>query len=184
MAGSPPSIAPSLAVVPPMSKVSTWSKPSSRADHAAQQDAGSRPRFDDADRHIAGELGRHQPAVRLHDEEVAADALLRQGARSAGDVAVDDRLDVGVGHHGAGALVFAELGRDLRGKRNGALRACAGQALTDEPVRARPWRRHAAGTRRRTRSSAPRSRSSTRSRAAISSGCSMLPSASVRSATS
>ena len=30
------------------------------ADHAAQQDAGRRSRLDDADRHVAGELRRHQ----------------------------------------------------------------------------------------------------------------------------
>jgi hypothetical protein len=42
MAGSPPSMAPSLAVVPPMSKVSTRSRPSSRpmTPHSSTPAAG------------------------------------------------------------------------------------------------------------------------------------------------
>ncbi len=131
------------------------------ADGAAQQHAGGGPELDDADRHVAGELGRHQPAVRLHDEEIRGDTLLLEGACQPADVAADDGLDVGVGHHRAGALVFAILGRDVGGERHGRCWDAFRQALRRWPSRARGRRRRAAGTPRSTRSSRPRSRPST-----------------------
>ncbi len=101
------------------------------ADGAAQQHAGGGARLHDADRHVAGKFRRHQPAVRLHDEKIRGDALLLEGSRQPADVAADDGLDVGVGHHRAGALVLAILGRDVGRERDGGGGDALNQARAD-----------------------------------------------------
>ena len=185
MAGLPSSTAPSLAVVPPMSKVMTSSKPSCAADAGAHQHARRRARFDDADRVFAREVAAPPAAARgLHDEEVVAVAARGERVLQLRDIAADQRLDVGVGDRRVGALVFAELRarRPTRSTPRDAApsRGCAGGSRAHAP----DWRRRAAATPPPSRGPTSPWRRSLRRATAVSSGFSTLPSWPIRSRTS
>ena len=77
-----------------------------------------RARLDDVDRVLPGERGGGEAAVGLHDVELAGEAEGGEGGLELGEEAADDRLHVGVGDDGAGPLVLAAPGRDVRGERN------------------------------------------------------------------
>ena len=62
----------------------------------------------------------------------------RKAAGQPAQVAVDDGFDIGVGDHRAGALVFAKLGGNLAGERNGPPRPACGQALGNDLFVLRP----------------------------------------------
>ena len=70
----------------------------------------------------------------MHDEQLVAEAALAQRLLQIAEIALDDRLHVGIGGGGAGALVLAELGRDLGGERDGNVRGALGEALADAPL--------------------------------------------------
>ena len=100
------------------------------ADDGTHQDTRRRTRFDDADWIVAGQLGGHQPAVRLHDEQIGREAARLQGTLQLTEIVPDEGLDVGVGDRRRGALVFAEFGRHLRGDGNLEFREGAPNAVT------------------------------------------------------
>ena len=104
------------------------------ADDRAHEDAGGWPGFDDAHGKIAGEVGRDEPAARLHHEQVSGDATLRERLFEVTQVTVDDRLHVGIRNGGVGALILAELRRDLRGDRHRDVRCALGDPVADAPL--------------------------------------------------
>ncbi len=116
--GSPPSSSAMSVLVPPMSKVMRLPSPSSRARVPAARDAAGR-----AGEHRArGQAHRvrdgRDPAVRLHDQDVARVAGLAQPRAQAAQVAAEHRAHVGVHHGGAEALVLLDLREHLGGERH------------------------------------------------------------------
>ena len=92
-------------------------------------DAGGRARLDHMHRRLAGELGRHRAAVRLHEEQRHLEAGAAQPTLERCDVALHHRHDVGIDHRGAGALVLAHLGQHVRRKRHVHIRVGFAQHL-------------------------------------------------------
>ena len=80
--------------------------------------AGGRTRHGGADRKAPGGGRRHHPAVRLHDVERAPERLLLERSLELGEVAADDRLQIGVERRRRRALELAYLGQDLGGDRD------------------------------------------------------------------
>ena len=127
-AGSPPSMTPTLAVVPPMSNVITCST-FSRAPVARQ---ASTPAAGPDSMMLAGYSRASAGVVRppLDCMTWRSPVKPREGERGleVGEEPSDDRLHVGVGDDGAGPLVFAAAGRNVRGEGDGhrpvSRRAC------------------------------------------------------------
>ena len=71
--------------------------------------------FDDVDGKLAGRVDRHHAAARLHDHDRGGDPDLPEVVLHGAGVAGDHRLDVGVDHGRAGALVLLDLGQHLGG---------------------------------------------------------------------
>ena len=85
---------------------------------AGADDAGGGARKEQADRPLAGDLGRGKAAARLHDLQRRRAAGGGERRLHAGEIVVDHGLDVGVEAGGGGALVFAEGGVDLGRERD------------------------------------------------------------------
>ena len=125
---SPPSMTDAFAVVPPMSMLIAFGRPIRRASSAVAITPGRRPRLDHVDRAPPAARGRHDAAVRLHDQDRRADAEPAQLRLEAPEVAAHDRHDVGVRHRRARPLELAHLGQDLRGEGQ----QDAGRPLADD----------------------------------------------------
>ena len=97
-------------------------------------DSGGRPGLDDLDRPPGRRARRHHAAVRLHHQDRRAHAQRRQARFELGQVAADDRLDVGVDDSRAGAFVLANLRQNLRGERKGKVRGQFGDDLGQSPL--------------------------------------------------
>jgi len=93
-----------------------------RGDHRR-----GRARFDDAHRELCRSLGRGDAPRGEHDEQPAAEAQPGQALAHAPQVGLGERLHVGVGHRGAGALVLPDLRQHLVGDRERGLRQLLGQ---------------------------------------------------------
>ena len=80
-----------------------------------QRGRGSRGRpREQRQRRALGDLGRRgHAAVRLHDQQRAAEPELLEAARERAQVARDDRSDVGVEHGRRGAVVVAQLRQQI-----------------------------------------------------------------------
>ncbi len=93
-----------------------------RAERLREARAADRPRrgarLDRVHRLGRGGGDREGPAVRLGDQELAAETATGQPPLEVAEVAVHDRPDVGVHHRGAGALVLAPLLGDPVGDRH------------------------------------------------------------------
>ena len=113
MAGSPSSTAPSLAVVPPMSKVMTCLWPSSPPTIAAISTPAAGPDSTMRTGNSRAKSGDTRPPFDCMMKRSWRKPRSRNAPSQPADVAVDDRPHIGVGDSGAGALVFAELGRDV-----------------------------------------------------------------------
>jgi hypothetical protein len=79
------------------------------ADHA-----GRRARFDDVHRHFHRRFGGGEPAIRLHQEQRCCNALALELISQCHEIPRHNRHDVGINHRGRGALVFFNLGQDLK----------------------------------------------------------------------
>jgi len=75
--------------------------------------ARRRPRFDDVHRPSARRRGRHDPAVGLHDQNLAAIAELLESALQPTQVALHDRHQIGIDRGRAAALVLADLAQHV-----------------------------------------------------------------------
>ena len=110
----PPAITETSNEVPPRSQVidiveAGWPCAMRRArDHA-----GGRARQRRAHRQLPRGRGRHDPAVRLHDVELAREALLRERRSSLPMIGGDHRLQIGVDRRGRGAFELADFGQHL-----------------------------------------------------------------------
>ena len=112
-AGSPPSITPTLAVVPPMSNVIKCSTLSPAPVARQASTPGGGPRLDDVDRVLPRQGGGGESPVGLHYAELAGEAEGGEGSLQLREEPADDRLHVGVGDDGARALVLAAAGGDV-----------------------------------------------------------------------
>ena len=114
----PPSMSDAFAVVPPMSRVITLSKPEARREVLGADDPGGRSALDDTSRILRDRVRVEDAAARLHHHQPAADA----GPLDLGDhgthVVLDRRSDVGVDDGGGGALVLELLGQDVHRERD------------------------------------------------------------------
>ena len=81
------------------------------AQPGRSQDPGRRPGFDHKGRFVTGQLGRHDPAVGLHDQQPLA--VGRQVVFETVQIAVHDRNQRGVNHGRAGPLILPDLGVDV-----------------------------------------------------------------------
>ena len=70
----------------------------------------------------------------MHQAERPTEAARGQVGLEVGDVAVDQRLHVGVGAGGHRARIFAQLGDDLAGKRYRQIRKLAPDELARGPL--------------------------------------------------
>ena len=84
-----------------------------------------------ADRHVARARNRHQPAGRLVDAERGLRRGLRHAVLEVAEIAVDDRLQIGVQHRGGEPLVFAEFRLHLRRDRQVHVRIGGLQRVAD-----------------------------------------------------
>ncbi len=85
----------------------------------AEPRGGKRPAggagLQQADRELARLVERDEAASRMHEAHRAAEAARRQLALEPAEVAVHERLDIGVGAGGDEALVFGDFRHDFRG---------------------------------------------------------------------
>ena len=101
------------------------------AEEGGRDGAGGGARLQHLHRHPLGLLHVGEPAAREHQQERRGDAQLRHAPGHQREVLLRERLDVGVGRGGGGALVLADLRRHLvRGRHRDA-----GMALRDQPRR-------------------------------------------------
>ena len=84
-----------------------------------------------------------EAAARGHEIDRAAKLLGLQPLGHAREIAVDQRLHIGVGDRRRGALVFADLGADRRRQRDPEAGHLLFQDVARRAVRARDWRRSA-----------------------------------------
>jgi hypothetical protein len=75
---------------------------------------GGRAGFDQRGRPLHRRAQPHDAAAGMHHLDLAGDADRGQPGRQRAGVVAHDRADIGVHHHGRGALVFADLRQDLR----------------------------------------------------------------------
>ena len=101
---------------------------------AAHQHTGGRPGLDDADRIFAREVRRDETAIRLHDEEVVAEALRPERALQVAEITGHSWLDVAVGDRCAGPLIFAELRRHVGGQRDQHVRRACRDTVAHRPL--------------------------------------------------
>ena len=83
------------------------------AQHLGADDARGRSRFQHADAGAPRVVHVEQPAGRLHDQEVAAEARVAEMRLHLGEIGLHARADIGVGRGGRGALVLAVLLAEL-----------------------------------------------------------------------
>ena len=93
-----------------------------RAEQGGRESAAGGAAFEQADRKVARGLRRDEPAGRMHQAQVAPEAARREFAFQALQVAVHQRLHIGVGAGGDAALVFPDLGDDVARERDRQLR--------------------------------------------------------------
>ena len=144
MAGAPSSMAPSLAVVPPMSKVMTCSRPSALPTMAHMRMPAAGPDSMMRTGKSRARSGEISPPLDCITNSSLRMPRAAQRLVQMAQVAIDDWLDVGIGDGGVGALVLAELRRDLRGDRHRECRGARGDAARGCAARARGWHRRAA----------------------------------------
>ena len=110
-----------------MSNDSTLLSPTPRRDLRREDRAAGRAGFDEAHRKVPRRLDRGEPAARRHQIDRAAELLDPQRLVHAREIAVHQRLHIGVRDRGRGALVFADfrthLGRE-RDAQSPASRSC------------------------------------------------------------
>ena len=88
------------------------------AEEGGRQTAPRRARFEKADRIRCRRLGRDQATGRLHEVELSGEALIGEGRDQTVDVALHQRLDIGVGGRRRGALILPQLGLHVAGQRD------------------------------------------------------------------
>ena len=154
--GSPSLISATSQEVPPMSKVMMLPKPGHAAGIGARGDAAGRAGQHRGHRVARGRgEGRHA-AVRLHDVFLPRrDAGLGQPAVELGDVAREDRLQIGVDDRRAQPVVLADLRHDLGGERDAAARHFLARDLAHARFVLGMQEREQQAHRERLRSSAP-----------------------------
>ena len=128
------------------------------AEEGGRDGARGRARLQHLHRDALRLLHVGEPAAREHQQERRRDAQLRHAPGHQGEVLLGERLDVGVGRRGGGALVLADLGRHLvrgghRDRRDGASRSAA-----PPPSRGAGWRRRGGTPPRWTRRPPPPAR--------------------------
>ena len=111
--------------------------PEERAVVRGGEGAGRGPRLDQPDGVAAPGIGLAEPAVRLHDEEAAADAGPAQPLLEPPEVALGQPLDVHVGERRRRALVLADLGHELARERDRHVRERLPQDRPDEALMGR-----------------------------------------------
>ena len=129
-AGSPPSIAPSFAVVPPISNVSRFRLPSSRpmTPHIMTPAAGP-----DSTMRIGmsrASSGCTRPAFDCMMKMSLSIPRSFSAPFEIAEIAVDDGLYVGIRQRGAEPLELAHLGRDFGRQRDRHVRVSGGDAVT------------------------------------------------------
>jgi len=87
-------------------------------DRARSHDAPRGTRAHDGDRLLRHVTARHDAAVRLHDEELAAEPCFAEATLQAGEVAADPRPDVGVHQRRARSLELGRRGHHLVRERD------------------------------------------------------------------
>ena len=126
--GSPFVTSAASKLVPPMSIVMQSATPVRRELPEPGRRTRRRPR-EQRERGALGDLGgRRHTAVRLHDQQHAAESEVGEAGRECRQIARDDRPDVGVQHGRGRAVVVAHLGQQVA--RRGHVRA--GQQLAAE----------------------------------------------------
>ena len=100
-----------------------------RAEQGGREAAAGRAAFEQADRKVARRLRRDEAAGRMHQAQVAPEAARRELALEAPQVAVHQRLHIGVGAGGDAALVFPQLGNDVARERDRRLREISSAAM-------------------------------------------------------
>ena len=106
-AAAPPAATPMSAEVPPMSSVTTFSKPAIRAGPDAADQPGDGPRHEQVDGPLRRRLDGRHAARRLHQLHAVREARVAHRLVEAGDVARHLRPDVGVQADGREALELA-----------------------------------------------------------------------------
>src|SRR3954471_4334848 len=107
-----------FAVVPPMSKDQDPALTETRGDLRRKNRAACRPRFDQAHRKAPRRLDRGDAATRGHQINGAAKLLGLQPLGHAREIAVDQRLHIGIGHRSRGPLVFTDFRAYRRRQRD------------------------------------------------------------------
>jgi hypothetical protein len=120
--------------VPPMSKVTTFSRPPSLASStpettpAAGDDAGRRTRQQRLVGKSGAQVDPHQSAVGLHQEELRCrDPGVGEPVRDPQQIRFHDRADMGVDHGRRQPGIFADRRKDARRQRNSPMGRCLGE---------------------------------------------------------
>ena len=123
---------PALAVVPPMSKAIAFVEPDAVAQRLGADHAGGRSRLQHLDAGALRLLDAEQPAGRLHDQELAAEAGGLEVLAHLAEIAPHPRPHIGVGGRRRGALELAVFLRQLVRRGDEQLR----MALRDDRLHA------------------------------------------------
>ena len=115
--GSPPEMRQAFAVGTPDVECQQIRPFRATGDYAGSECARSRAGFQHADRYTFAEFARDDATVRLHDPECCANTLCCETRLDLSEVTPDDRHHVCVQDGRHRALVLADLGDDLGGKR-------------------------------------------------------------------
>ncbi len=106
-------------------------QPELAGEVAGRDDPGGGPRLDDEHRSLAGALEGQHAAAALHHQQLGLDPAAAQPFLDRAEVLLDDRLDPGVDHDGAGPVVLAELRDDVGRQRDRHVRALLAQDRPD-----------------------------------------------------